>query len=53
MARFDVVDICDKCDGEILEQNSFELIGNMLLCPECYENAGDRGDIDKIDDDGI
>jgi hypothetical protein len=51
MARFDVVGICDECDGEILEQDCFELIEERLLCPECYEGAVTRGDINQDDDD--
>jgi hypothetical protein len=53
MARFDVFGICDECDGEILEQDCFELIGDRLLCPECYEDAVARGGIDRDDDDDI
>ena len=51
MVRFDVVGRCDECDGEILEEDCFKLIEDTLLCPECFEEAVARGDIDEADDD--
>jgi formylmethanofuran dehydrogenase subunit E len=51
MARFDIIGNCDECDGEILEEDCFKIIDDNLLCPECYEEAVSRGDINREDYD--
>jgi len=49
MSRFEVVGICDICDEEIIEQDEFRLVDDVLYCPECFENAVADGTIAEDD----
>jgi formylmethanofuran dehydrogenase subunit E len=41
---------CDICHGEVMEQDGFRLVNDLLYCPECYEAAVHEGRIETDDE---
>ena len=49
--RFEIVGTCDVCQEEIMEQDCFQLVDDVMYCPECYEAAVHEGRIEAVDED--
>jgi len=39
MDRLKSVATCDICHGEVMEQDGFRLVNDLLYCPNCYEDS--------------
>ena len=50
MSRFESVGTFDICDGEIVEEDAFHLVDDVLYCPECYEDAVAAGKVTEDED---
>ena len=49
MPKFEIVGTCDICDEEILDQDEFHLVDDVLYCSECFKNAVAAGTITEDD----
>ena len=34
---------CDSCHKEVIKQDCFRLVYDLMYCPECYENIVHEG----------